>query len=318
MFLQDENGLCGIGEIAPLENFSKETIKDCIRQIKVISELIREQNLEDIFKRCYPSVRFGLELAVLSLEANKKGKNLFELLSKDSRWENKRVKLNALITEQNIYELERLLESGYSSFKIKVRAEKDWRLVKQVRDKVGCSSEIRLDANRTFSLEEGVRFGKKVYPLRIAYIEDPVRPTELKEFFEQTNIAVAVDQGIESKEIRYGKHIKAWIIKPGISVGIKESIALIREAQSLGIMPILSNPFYSGVGVSALACISSAFIDEDIAMGFDPYRWIKEDILEDPLNIKNGSFYLKDVLKKMFKINTKKLDLLYTYTSYLS
>jgi len=312
LFLQDKGGSYGIGEIAPLENLSRETIKDCIKQVKAISEIIEKQNIEDISKRCYPSVRFGLELAALSLEANKKEKSLFELLNKNNDFcEDKRVRLNALLTRQNINELEKLLGLGYSSFKIKIRAEEDLKLVKQARYSGGWDIEIRLDANRSFSLDKGIRFGKKVYPLQIAYIEDPVT-TGLKDFFYQTGIGIGIDQGIEFKEIRYGMHIKAWIIKPGIVGGIRESIALIKEALSLGILPVLSNPFYSGVGVSALICLSSAFIDKDIAVGFDPYRWIKEDILEEPLEIKEGSFFLKEVLKKMLKINMKNLNLLFS------
>ncbi len=305
LILQDKTGLYGIGEVAPLKNLSKETISDCVKQIKAISEVITEQNLRYIYSKCYPSVRFGLELATLSLEAQKKGKSLPELLSQKTL-SGKKIRINALLTKQNMYELEKLLESGYSSFKLKVDSEEDWKLVKHIRDISGWETEIRLDANKIFSLNEGIRFGKKVHPLRVAYVEDPVSEG-FEEFFCKTRVAIGIDQGIECKEVRCGSYVKAWVIKPGIVGGIRESIALMKEASSLGITPVLSNPFYSGIGTSALVCISSV-LDEDIAMGFDPYRWIKEDILEAPLKVEKGSFLLDDVLSKMFKIKIKRLD----------
>ena len=166
-----------------------------------------------------------------------------------------------------------------------------------------------IDANKCFSFGEGVKFCRWIYPYAIKFIEDPINDTSrLKEFFRETGINIAVDQDIADTQIRDGDHIRAWVIKPGIMGGLRESISLIQTALRRNIIPVLSNPFYSGLGVSILVILASAFIPADIPMGLDTYRWIKKDIIEEPFIIKNGAFSLEDVVAKMERIDKNLLQ----------
>lgn len=314
LFLYDRNGCHGIGEIAPLVGLSKERLNDSLNQLMAILNILKDADVESIElpTGLFPSVKFGLELALLSLRANQKGIPLWKELNRGGTIKrNARVKLSALISQYNKteQELSNLIKDGYSSFKIKVGNMQDSGLIKALREIGGSKIDIILDANKGFSFEQGVSFAKLVNPFDIRYMEDPINDAyRLEEFFKKTCIDIGIDQDMDNKDVIYGNYVKAWVIKPGIMSGIRESIFLINEALKKNIIPVLSNPFYSGVGVSALVLMASAFIPDNIPMGLDPYRWIKEDILEEPLSIKNGSFLEKDVRDKIKSVNKDLLN----------
>ena len=218
-----------------------------------------------------------------------------------------KVRINALTTRDNLYEVEGLIKKGYSSFKIKVREMEDWKLIKEVRAIGGDKIEIRVDSNSRFSLEMGIEFGKKISPFNISYMEDPVdNPYMFKEFFLRTGIKVGIDKDLNNRDVRYGEHVRAWIIKPGIHGGIRDCIDIIAEALRNRIQPILSNPFYSGVGTGGIVILSS-LMGLDSYMGLDPYRWIKEDILRDRFTIEGGEIKIEDVIKKITELDRERL-----------
>ena len=312
VLLYDRSGHFGIGEVAPLAGLSKETVHDSLKQLIKIKGIIEGKDIKLFDKsidklRLFPSVSFGLELAILDLKAKRKGITFWQVI-KEGGEIRKKIKINALIGVKDKIEEEliQLIDNGYSSFKIKVRSLKDIEMVKKMRKMGGDRISIRIDANKAFSFKNGIEFGKAVAPFNVDYIEDPLKdPYRLRDFFKQTAIGIGIDEDVNNRDIRYGSHIKAWIIKPGIVGGIKETISLIKEALKNNICPIISNPFYSGIGVSALIQIASVFVAEDIPMGLDPYRWIKEDILEESFIIKDGAFFIEDVIDKAKRINKK-------------
>ena len=313
LFIYDKDGHLGAGEIAPLKGLSKETLNETFKQLIAISDFIMEKGIESIdLLKLFPSVRFGLESAFLTLKANKKGIPIWEelnpgkIIKKDIK-----IRISALISRHNneAQEMQDLVSKGYESFKIKVKNMGDGELIKSLRQIAGNNAAIIIDANKCFSFVEGVKFCRWIYPYDIKYIEDPIDDTSrLKEFFKNTGIGVAIDEDINDTEIRDGDHIRAWVIKPGIMMGLRESISLIKTALRRNIIPVLSNPFYSGLGVSILVILASAFIPDDIPMGLDTYRWIKKDIMEEPFTIKNGAFSLGDVLRKMGRIDKNLLQ----------
>ncbi|GEM_PF-5175401 len=283
-----EKDIYGIGEVAPLPGISRESIKDALDQIIQIKE-------GKTVKRPFPSVKFGIELAKLSLEAKKKGCSVVDLIKEGSL--KKRIKTRALVGRFNLSDLERIIE-GYSFFKVKIRDKKDEGIVREVSKK----GKVAVDAEKLFLLEDAIGFVERIKDVQLDYIEDPLRrKEEIFEFFRRTNIKVAIDRDILDENIRKAEPVKAWIIKPGIVGGISDCISLIKEAKKRGIYPVISNPFYSGIGTSALIQLS-AIIEEDIPMGLDPYSWIKEDILEERFLIEDGEFILEDVIKKSERI----------------
>ena len=94
----------------------------------------------------------------------------------------------------------RLIEKGYRTIKLKVgrhSLNEDIVAVKALRTTAGNGTEIRLDANRAWSLKEAVSFGKSVADCRIQYIEEPLKEAaDLTQFFKQTGIPFALDESL--------------------------------------------------------------------------------------------------------------------------
>ncbi len=76
---------------------------------------------------------------------------------------------------------------------------------------------------------------------------------------------------------------------------MEKSIQLIRFAEENGIMPVISDTFQSGVGLNMLISISNAIADKTIAMGFDTYSWLKQDVLNERLQFEMNSILIQNL-----------------------
>jgi o-succinylbenzoate synthase len=225
--------------------------------------------------------------------------------------------INALLsgtTEQILEKVYHYLKEGFTVFKLKVgrnTIEEDIRLVNKIGSQIEGKSLLRLDANLAWSLEDALHFLQNINRKNIEYIEEPLKKYDgLQILFDKTNIPIALDENI----LRIPAHsfippswLKAIVIKPTAIGGLEKSIQLIRFAEENGIKPVVSDTFQSGVGLSLLIAISTAINKKDIAMGFDTYSWLKEDILIQRLNFNANIIDIKNFLDIISNLDYSKL-----------
>ena len=196
------------------------------------------------------------------------------------------------------------LKDGFTVFKLKVgrnRIEEDIELVNTVISLIDGKASLRLDANQAWDINEALRFFQNIDVNKVEYIEEPLKNSiELQDLLAKLNIPIALDENIleffENQKISPSK-IKAIIIKPTMIGGVEKSIQLVRFAEENGILPVISDTFQSGVGLSMLISISSSIADKSIAMGFDTYTWIKQDLLQNKINISQGRVLCNEITK---------------------
>jgi|AntAceMinimDraft_12_1070368.scaffolds.fasta_scaffold11232_2 L-alanine-DL-glutamate epimerase-like enolase superfamily enzyme len=101
-------------------------------------------------------------------------------------------------TESLVGEMRGYVEAGYSAVKMKVGGltmEQDSQRVAAVRDAVGSSIEIMIDANSAYSPGEAVRAAQIFEPLEIRWFEEPVHWYDsirgLRDVAESTSIPIA-------------------------------------------------------------------------------------------------------------------------------
>jgi len=312
--LYDENNNTGFGEISPLPGFHKETFAQVIDQtIELIPTILNieisenfdilNKNLDVLFKEfdLYPSVQFGLETALISFFAENKNISILEFLNSSS---NKSIKINALLSgshNQIIEKVKKYLLEGYRVFKLKVgrnKIEGDIEIVNQISNLINGKAKLRLDANLSWTLKKALQFIKNVDSTNLEYIEEPLtKIEELKELLNKTEIPIALDENVLSiynMPNKHLSHIKAIIIKPTVIGGIEKSLKLIQFAEENNIAPVISDTFQSGIGLSTLFAIAST-IKNRIAMGFDTYSWLENDILNAKLQFSKNIFSLKNM-----------------------
>lgn len=295
-----ENGERGFGEIAPLSGFSRESLLQAETQFKLfIKSHSGSKSIEELEKsigNLYPSVRFAIECALIELKAKSGGVSAAEILNKNFR---QSVSVNGLLTGTKNEIINKAVEYarlGYKTVKLKAGSNNidyDIELTNLVRNEIGGKVEMRLDANRGWNRKEAEKFGKAVSQCRIEYLEEPFLDSKmLREALENDSpdVPVALDETtreISPAELGDYKGIKAVVLKPTM-LGIKETLEFVKEAEKMGITPVIGSSFESGLGLSFLAKMAAAVNKEDISAGLDTYSWFADDIIKGSLPVKNG------------------------------
>jgi O-succinylbenzoate synthase len=316
--LTDETGVSGWGETSPLPGFSRESLDEAGCQLRELaSSLIGttlpgdwslsdgalSRGLDD--HELAPSVRFGFELAAWNLYASSQGNTLPEVLSEKP---DPSVFLNGLLTgpeERVLEEARRMLEAGYEAVKLKVGSRgvrEDAELVGAVADVLGDAVALRLDANRAWSFDDAVEFFRATSGLDYEYIEEPLaEPAELSRLAEEHRVQVALDESLVGMEVEgLGEHryARAVVLKPTLLGGVSRTMRLGREAGRLGIVPVVSSAYETGVGTVALISLAVSIGGGNIPAGLDTYRRLEADVLEPALDLSVPRVSVREVFDR--------------------
>ena len=326
----DENGATGLGEASPLPGFSGESLGDSAKQLhSLCHRLLRrklsrnrigpngapEREINDT--GLTPSARFGIELALYNLHAAGEGKSLPEVLCAVPVAS---VPVNGLLSgtlEEVLAGGRRLREAGYGAVKLKVGTrgvEKDAEMVRGLREVLGEDVWLRLDANRAWSFAEAVSFLRGVEDMGYEYLEEPlVDPFGLESLARDYGAFVALDEslvGMAPEDLERHGYARAVVIKPTLLGGISRSLRLADEANRLGITPVVSSAYESGVGTGALVALAAATGGGKIAAGLDTYRRLGADVLNPPLEMTTPRIALNEMFHAGWKLDRDRLTVL--------
>ena len=303
--LPGEGGAVGWGEASPLPGFSREGLDEVAGQLRdLASSMVGREVTDDWIDPdgsfsleldamdLAPSVRFGFELALWNLYAASRGKSLPELVTPHPR---ATVPVNALISgppDEALEEARRIRSAGYGAVKIKVGArsvEEDIALVRALNEELGDAASLRLDANRAWSLEEAVEFVRGTEGSRLEYVEEPLAdPAQLPSFARTHGVPVALDEslaGMEPEALQDHGYARAVVLKPTLLGGISRTLRFASRASYLGIKPVMSSAYETGVGTAALVALAAGIGDEEIPAGLDTYRQLGGDVLRPSLDL---------------------------------
>lgn len=312
--LTSDSGQTGWGEIAPLPGHSRETLQEAQAQASgLLNRLVNRavpsslpaisSEYKNELVELSPSVRCGIEAALLHLHAEAEGRSI-RFLDDESTCA---VPLNGLLAGDESAMLERvnlLVNQGYRAIKLKLgqRAiDDDVALVYRIHARLNGQTTLRLDANRSWTYEQAVAFGQAVEPLSIEYIEEPLQNASgLTELAGIWNLPIALDETLVATEacnVQPFDNLKAFVLKPTLLGGFDRTLTYVRRAQELGLKTIVSSSFESAIGLTSLAHFA-AQIAPDTPCGLDTSDWFKENLLEQPLQIVSGRMQL-DTLRTL-------------------
>jgi O-succinylbenzoate synthase len=302
--LTGERGVAGWGETSPLPGFSRESLDGSTSQLRELaSSMVGREVTDDwldaegAFSReldamdLAPSVRFGFELALWNLCAASRKRTLPELISPRPR---ATVPVNALLLsgspDEAVEGARRARSAGYSAVKLKVggrAVEEDLALVRALSRELGEAVTLRLDANRAWSLEEAERFASGTAGLRFEYVEEPLaEPAQLPYFARTCGVPVALDEslsGVEPERLEEHRYARAVVLKPALLGGISRTLRFARRASHLGMEPVISSAYETGVGTAALVSLAAGVGEEEVPAGLDAYRRLADDVLRPRL-----------------------------------
>jgi len=297
-----------LGEVSPLPGLSQESLTQAEKDIAGLRDRVLRRDVPEGLEKLSggfenwlaediaPSVRFGFEMAVLNLIATRRGEPLCRLICDTPR---NSISLNGLLSgshDEIMAKTGRLLERGYKAFKLKVgrrSIQEDADITMSLRQRIGNEAALRLDANRAWSTEEARAFSNAVAHCDIDYLEEPVRTLDQFQALvnaSEVTLPLALDESLQELDpegLSSLSGIKAVILKPTLW-GFEKTIQTARQATGLGMTPVVSSAFESGIGIQALAQIAACVNANDVPAGLDTLDIFDEDLRADPLPINRG------------------------------
>ena len=82
-----------------------------------------------------------------------------------------------------------------------------------------------------------------------------------------------------------GTFAVAFVLKPTLLGGLSRTLRVAGQALRLGVTPVVSSAYESGVGMAALVALAAGIGDCPVPAGLDTYRAMAEDVLETPLKL---------------------------------
>ena len=321
--LESDSGAWGWGDAAPLPGFSREGIDEAAAEVVAWAGRLRGARFEprgDGFvswperesATVSPSVRFGLETALCSLARRMEDGAVAELAGFEGS-----VPVNGLLAgsrDQVLADAVRLRDGGCRAVKLKVGSRavmEDVGLTRAVRDAIGDSVGLRLDANRSWSLEQAVAFGREMDTVGIEYLEEPLREAaRLRELFDATGIPVALDESLLEllpEELEGRREVGAVVLKPTLLGGLARAREWAAKALELDVRPVVSSCFESGVGLLALAEFAWKATRDSVPAGLDTYRWLGADVVEPRIPFRAGAIVWSGATAQAHRIEQSRL-----------
>ncbi|WP_174249789.1 mandelate racemase/muconate lactonizing enzyme family protein [Candidatus Sodalis sp. SoCistrobi] len=171
---------------------------------------------------------------------------------------------NARVIEENAAQA---IGEGFSAFKMKVGAlsiEEDAQRVRNVRQCIGDSALLAVDANRAYTANEAIALGKRIAPYDIAWFEEPVLPDDFAGYREVRNKLDMRIAGGESEFTRFGfrSYLEQQCIdiaQPDVAAcgGISEALTIAQMATAYGI-ECYPHQWGSAISLAATLHLTSA------------------------------------------------------------
>lgn len=270
----DDDGNYGIGECAPLPDLSCDALPDAAYESVLHEACQRTQMsamLPEDWLRPYPSIRFGLETALLSLKSCQKYGTPYHLFDTSFSRGEEGITINGLVWmgsyEEMMARMEEKLALGFRCIKLKIGAI-DWNreigLIRAIRERFPKEVvEIRVDANGGFSIEQAPERLRELARYDIHSIEQPIRQGQwdaMAELCRMTPVPIALDEeliGINdpAEKVRLLDTIRPQyiILKPSLHGGLAGCNEWVQMADQRGIGHWATSALESNVGLNAIA-----------------------------------------------------------------
>lgn len=278
----------GTGEATPLPGWTEsfEECRDALTGIENPEGAL--SNLEDC-----PAARHGISLALADRVARKRDQPLYRSLGGGSI---EQIPVNATIgddsPEKTAEAAGNAVSSGFETIKCKVAARpvsEDIARVRAVRETVGPSVALRLDANGGWTLEQAERALSELGSLGIEYVEQPLAPDDISGHRELSEMGpIALDESLAGRSIEEIDAISdaadVFVLKPMVLGGIDRAVKIGRRLEDVVITTTID-----GTLARTAAVHVAAALDLDRACGLATGDLLAEDLTADPAPLSGGA-----------------------------
>jgi L-alanine-DL-glutamate epimerase-like enolase superfamily enzyme len=201
----------GVGNANPsnVTHETRESIEKFLAQVPKKIVGTDEEDCEKLHKRLdaiaegNTAAKAAVDIAVFDLLSKRAGKPLYEYLGGSRNKMLTDMTIGIESKETTVQKALKHTKSGFKALKIKVGLDidEDMKRIEAVRDAVGPSIELRVDANQGYSVEQAIKFCERMQTLDVALVEQPVKAEDLmglKMVTESVEIPVMADECVKS------------------------------------------------------------------------------------------------------------------------
>ena len=261
-------GQQGIGEASPLSLLSVDDVPDYqVVLEKKLQKFCEVGSLDSLSLDSYPSIRFGIETALLNMSADNEG----VIFNSDFTARKKSIPINGLVwmnDSAKMYdEAIQKIQAGFDVIKIKVGAldfDEECRLLESIRKQFSAFKiTLRVDANGAFSPNDALEKLNELKRFDLHSIEQPIASGQwdwMQKICAESPIDIALDEELiglnvheeANKMIKY-IHPKYLILKPNLIGGLSISDEWIKWAHKHNLGWWATSALESNVGLNAIA-----------------------------------------------------------------
>lgn len=272
---EGEETIKGVGECAVIPNLTPDYQDDVTYEAK-LNEIVEHIDyyanfIQQLWR--FPSIRFGLETALLDLKNGGTG----TFFHTDFTEGKQALPINGLIwmgkPDFMQAQIEEKLKQGFSCIKMKIGAidfDKELEILTQLRKRYPRKElDLRVDANGGFTPEDAPEKLKALSPLQLHSIEQPIQPgqiEEMRKLSELEYVPIALDEELigiyeyeKKKQLLTAIKPHYIILKPSLLGGFEETREWIKLAGDRDIPWWITSALESNIGLNAIAQFTSTF-----------------------------------------------------------
>lgn len=180
--------------------------------------------------------------------------------------------------------------SGCRTAKVKVAEPgqtlaDDLARVEAVRDAIGSSGRVRIDANGAWSVDEAISALKELGRFDLEYVEQPCASVEdLAMVRRRTDVLVAADESIRNAEdplrVRDLEAADIAVLKVQPIGGVR---ACLDIAEQIGLPVVVSSALETSIGIAAGVALAAALPELPYACGLATVSMFTADVVAEPL-----------------------------------
>jgi len=303
--LEDSDGRCGFGEIAPFPSPGRDALLRMIRTWRPLQTDLFQRTTFDLSSLdallapldtldLKPAMRIGVQSALVTLAAAIRGTTPAAFLASQPL---PCFTVNRLVTDVNALAAYRFSErQPVEVIKIKV-GNREWReeraALLRFLERCPRNVRIRLDANRSWQPEQARAFLSGIDHTQIAYIEEPLaEEAELEALYRETGVAYAWDESVLTRTFpdRFPDGLAAVVLKPTFLGDMRRVRAWALKARTENRRVVFTSVFESGLGLRNVAVMASAWGSPHTAMGLGTARWFADDTIVPRFVVENNRY----------------------------
>lgn len=197
---------------------------------------------------------------------------------------------------------------GVTTVKVKVAEPgqgliDDVNRVAAVRDWLGSSGVIRVDANGGWSVEQAMAAARRLHGFGLDYLEQPCRTVEeLAELRrtlarERVEVRIAADESVRRAEdpllVRDLEAADVIVVKVAPLGGVRQALGIVQEC---GLPAVVSSALDTSVGIAGGVALAAALPDLPFACGLGTVALLAGDVTHDSLIPIEGELPVRRVI----------------------